>query len=174
MHDGLTHNMFSYTQLFTPSPSVCLFVSCLSLFPRGGLDVGVDVDVDFPASCPPESESDAEGGYRRGSGGLVVRTHNNVAPLTAALGVENIGAAVKADAATDGSRAGGEASLGRRGSGSGGLVVRSHRNIAPLSTQVIACVPYKVYPSLRSLQAHGSCEALLVHMSSAVCLPTGL
>lgn len=71
----------------------------------------------------------------------MVRTHKNVAPLTAALGV-NVGAAKAdigvSDTVTGGSNTGEEAKArqSRRRSGSGGLVVRSHRNVAPLSTQV--------------------------------------
>lgn len=103
-------------------------------------------DADVPGTSPSD-ESELEGGYRRGSGGLVVRSHQNVAPLTAALGV-GVGGA---DNATFSSNPDEEASLGR--CGSGGLVVRSHRSIAPLSTQVMMLV---VSPPLRC--PHETCN----------------
>eukprot|EP00903_Cladosiphon_okamuranus_P017359 g15992.t1 len=135
--------------------------------------------IDLSSISPPESESEAEGSYRRGSGGLVIRTHKNVAPLTAALGIGNSGAAVKADnifamadAATDGSRAGGEAGLGRRRSGSGGFVVRSHRNIAPLSSQLMAKTSLERKPERRQGQGQGDMSTPSTEASSPPPPPT--
>eukprot|EP00752_Nemacystus_decipiens_P012707 g11259.t1 len=130
--------------------------------------------------APPADEGEAETleeGYRRGSGGLVVRTHKKVAPLTAALG-GNAGASnadsifALADAATD---SGSTGSHSRRGSGSGsgsggsgGFVVRSHHNIPPLSSQVKA----KTSNSPENSQERGDTSTLTPPASTEVPSPS--
>lgn len=129
------------------------------------VDTATDTDTDGQGTSSPSDKSEPEAGYRRGSGGFVVRTHKYVPPLTAALGDNDVGVGgakadtvfAMADAATDGSSIGDETkakvSVSRRrsGSGSGGFVVRSHRNVAPLSSQVRKDITRVVSASFRSL-----------------------
>lgn len=136
---------FPCPRLLLP-PRVAVYLSshcgCVRLTPH--LTCRDATGVSSPESS--EAGDQPDGGYRRGSGGLVVRSHLHVAPLTVApgLSVSDVSSSNSNSPPIDRSIAGGGAGTGagtsaepRRGSGK--FVIRRHDNIPPLNTEVGAC-----------------------------------